>query len=180
VNKLTYDELVATRLTTAEAASVPRHPVVVILDDIRSLYNVGSIFRTADAFHVACVATCGFTPAPPRPEISKTALGADAVVPTLAFSSTVEAIEHYRSAGFTIMAAEIGHRSRTTQELESGDYPLAVVVGNELTGVSQQALSLCDGMIEIPMFGTKHSLNVAVATGIILAGTVQRYRMFSS
>jgi tRNA G18 (ribose-2'-O)-methylase SpoU len=176
VNKLTYEELLAQRLTPAEAATVPRHPVVVILDDIRSLYNVGSIFRTADAFHIGCVATCGFTPAPPRPEISKTALGADTVVPTQSFATASEAIAVYRAQGYTIMAAEIGHGSRTASELTVSDFPIAVVLGNELTGISNDVLSQCDGMLEIPMFGTKHSLNVAVATGIILSDVVLRYR----
>ena len=176
VNKLTYEELLAKRLTPVEAASVPRHPVVVLLEDIRSLYNVGSIFRTADAFHVACVATSGFTPAPPRPEISKTALGADAVVPTRAFATASEAIATYRSEGYTIMAAEIGNGSRTAHELDATHFPLVVVFGNELTGISHDVLSECDGMLEIPMFGTKHSLNVAVAAGIILSDVVHRYR----
>lgn len=176
MNKLTHEELLAQRLTPAEAATVPRHPVVVILDDIRSLYNVGSIFRTADAFHIACVVTCGFTPAPPRPEISKTALGADSVVPTVAVATASEAIAMYRAQGYTIMAAEIGHGSRTAAELTISDFPLAVVLGNELTGISDDVLSQCDGMLEVPMFGTKHSLNVAVATGIILSDVVVRYR----
>lgn len=176
VNKLTYEELLAQRLTPADASRVPRHPVVVLLDDVRSLYNVGSIFRTSDAFHIEAVATCGFTPAPPRPEISKTALGADAVVPYRAFPHTTEAISAYRCSGYTIMAAEIGHGSRRPDQLELSQFPVVVVMGNELTGVSQQVLSMCDGMLEIPMFGTKHSLNVAVATGIILSDIVHRYR----
>lgn len=176
MNKLTYDELLAQRLTPDEAASVPRHPVVVMLDDIRSLYNVGSIFRSSDAFHVECVVTCGFTPAPPRPEISKTALGADAVVPTQAYPRASDAIAAYRERGYTIMAAEIGHGSRTADQLDASHFPLVIVFGNELTGVSAEILSQCDGMLEIPMFGTKHSLNVAVATGIILSDVVHRYR----
>ncbi len=176
VNKLTYDELLSRRLTPAEALTVPRHPVVVLLDDVRSLYNVGSVFRTADAFHIEAVVTCGFTPSPPRPEISKTALGADVVVPYRSFPHVSDAINAYRSSGFTIMAAEIGHGSRRPDKLELSQFPVVVVMGNELTGVSQQVLAMCDGMLEIPMFGTKHSLNVAVATGIILSDIVHRYR----
>lgn len=180
VNKLTYEELLAQRLTPADASRVPRHPVVVLLDDVRSLYNVGSIFRTSDAFHIECVVTCGFTPAPPRPEISKTALGADAVVPTQAFTTASEAIGSYRAAGYTIMAAEIGHGSRQPDQLDVSDFPMVIVFGNELTGISPNVLSQCDGMLEIPMFGTKHSLNVAVATGIILSDVVLRYRSLKS
>jgi tRNA G18 (ribose-2'-O)-methylase SpoU len=176
VNKLTYEELLALRLTPADASRVPRHPVVVLLDDVRSLYNVGSIFRSSDAFHVECVVTCGFTPAPPRQEISKTALGADAVVPTRSFATAIEAITFYRAAGYTIMAAEIGHQSIHANQLEASDFPVLIVFGNELTGISPNVLSHCDRMLEIPMFGTKHSLNVAVAAGVILSDIVLRFR----
>ncbi|MCX6140744.1 MAG: TrmH family RNA methyltransferase [Candidatus Kapabacteria bacterium] len=175
MEKLSHDELVNRRLTPAEASTATRHPVVAVLNDIRSLYNVGSIFRTADAFGLERIILCGYTPAPPRVEISKTALGADTVVPFSVYSSPIDAVRDLKAAGYHVFAAEIAHGSLNPEALGPEHYPLALVFGNELTGVSNELLGWCEGAVEIPMFGTKHSLNVAVAAGVLLPTAVFRY-----
>lgn len=176
MQKLTYEQLTEVRLTPEEASAAARHPIVAVLLDVRSLYNVGSIFRTADAFGIERLILCGYTPAPPRPEISKTALGADAVVPFAVFKSALEAIDHLKSAGYRVFAAEIAHGSIRPEDLGPEHFPMALVFGNELTGVPDEVLAHCHGAIEIPMYGTKHSLNVAVAAGVLLSSAVNRYR----
>ncbi len=176
MQKLSYDQLVATRLTSEQATTARKHPVVAVLHDIRSLYNVGSIFRTADAFGIERLILCGFTPSPPRTEISKTALGADLVVSHLVCDSVYDAVKDLRNAGYHVFAAEVAHGSMLPQNLGPQHFPLAVVFGNELTGVPDDLLALCEGALEIPMFGTKHSLNVAVAAGVLLSTAVNRYR----
>jgi len=176
VQKLSHQELLSARLTADEASHAPRHPIVAVLHDIRSLYNVGSMFRTADAFAIERLYLCGYTPAPPRPEIAKTALGADSVVPFTVCRSAIEAISNLKQQGFHVFAAEIAHSSRDPRTLTATDFPLAIVFGNELTGVSDELLAVCDDSLEIPMYGTKHSLNVAVAAGIVLSTAVNRYR----
>lgn len=176
MRKLTHDELVAVRASAEEAATIPRHPIALVVHDIRSLYNVGSLFRTSDAFAVAKVVLCGFTPAPPRPEIAKTALGADSVVPHVWFASITEALDHLRSEGYHLWAAEITTNSTSADQLALENFPLALILGNELTGVPNEVLEQCEGSLEIPMYGTKHSLNVAVAAGILLSSIVDRYR----
>lgn len=176
MRKLTYEELVRQRLTPHEAAQARRHPVRVILHDIRSLYNVGSIFRTCDAFGVDHVYLTGFTPAPPRPEISKTALGAEQVVPHSYHPSTMDLLRQLRDMGLTIAAAEIAEGSRRAEALTASEFPLVLVLGNELTGIPDDVLDLCDIALEIPMYGTKHSLNVSVAAGVLLSSITARYR----
>ncbi|MEY3385579.1 MAG: hypothetical protein RIR53_390 [Bacteroidota bacterium] len=147
-----------------------------MLHDVRSLYNVGSIFRTCDAFRVDHVYLTGFTPAPPRPEISKTALGAELVVPHSYHRSATELIDVLRRQGHRIAAAEIAEGSRRASQLTIADYPLVLIMGNELTGVPDDILAACDMVIEIPMYGTKHSLNVSVAAGVLLSSLTTRYR----
>lgn len=176
MRKLTYEELVQQRLSPHQAAQALRHPIRVILHDIRSLYNVGSIFRTCDAFGVEHVYLTGFTPAPPRPEISKTALGAEQVVPHSYHPSTTDLVGELRDRGLTIAAAEIAEGSRGAESLTTSEFPLVLVLGNELTGVPEDVLQLCDLALEIPMYGTKHSLNVSVAAGVLLSSITARYR----
>ena len=147
-----------------------------MLHDVRSLYNVGSIFRTCDAFRVDHVYLTGFTPAPPRPEISKTALGAELVVPHSYHRSALELIDVLRRQGHRIAAAEIAEGSRRASQLTIADFPLVLIMGNELTGVPDDILAACDMAIEIPMYGTKHSLNVSVAAGVLLSSLTTRYR----
>jgi tRNA G18 (ribose-2'-O)-methylase SpoU len=172
--KLTYAEIQKNRLTEeAAATSANRLPVIAILEDIRSLYNVGSIFRTADGAHLEAIYTVGYTPHPPRKEIDKTALGATRTVPHKHFETVEDAVGAARLAGSPATATtrkvaslEITSNSRSIFELKKEDFPLAIIIGNEITGVSDAAIALSDFTLEIPMLGAKHSLNVAVAFGI--------------
>ncbi len=175
--KLTYAEIQKQRLTESEAAaSTSRLPVIAILEDIRSLYNVGSIFRTSDGARLEAIYTVGYTPHPPRKEIDKTALGATRTVPHWHFETidaAVEAAKNHppapalkRRGSIKVAALEITSNSRSVFDLAQDDFPLALIIGNEITGVSARALTLCDFTLEIPMLGAKHSLNVAVAFGI--------------
>jgi len=181
--KLTFEEIQQHRLSEDDAsASESRLPVIAILEGIRSLYNVGSIFRTSDGAHISAVWTVGYTPHPPRKEIEKTALGATRTVPHRHFDTiqeaidAVRAIDHppapsysaplHRRGSFNIASLEITSNSRSVFEFSPDDFPLALIIGNEITGVSAEAISLSDFSIEIPMLGVKHSLNVAVAYGI--------------
>jgi 23S rRNA (guanosine2251-2'-O)-methyltransferase len=167
MRRLTNEEITKKRLTESEAAANEgRFPLIVILENIRSLYNVGSMFRTSDAVRATALYTVGYTPHPPRVEIDKTALGATKTVPHRHFPTSIEAIEAARELGFTVAALEITDKSRSVFELQKSDFPLAIVLGGEVAGVSDEALSLCDFSLEIPMIGAKHSLNVAVAYGI--------------
>ena len=176
MRKLTYEELVAIRADPQQVSAIARHPIALVVHDVRSLYNVGSLFRTSDAFALSEVVLCGYTPAPPRPEISKTALGADSTVPHVWFATIDQAIDHLRSKGYHLWAAEITTNSSKVTDLQAGQFPLALILGNELTGVPDEVLAKCEGSLEIPMYGTKHSLNVAVAAGILLSSIVERYR----
>lgn len=182
--KLTYDQIRSKRLTESEAAkSERRFPAIAILENIRSLYNVGSIFRTSDGAHLEAIYTVGYTPHPPRPEIDKTALGATKTVPSQHFETVEEAIAAARAVGYSVASLEIAQDSRSVFELTESDFPLAIVIGNEITGVSEEALRASDYTLEIPMIGAKHSLNVAVAFGItvfecvrVFRGSLERFR----
>jgi 23S rRNA (guanosine2251-2'-O)-methyltransferase len=167
MKRLTNEEITRKRLSEAEAAAQEgRFPLVVILENIRSLYNVGSMFRTSDAVRATALYTVGYTPHPPRIEIDKTALGATKTVPHRHFATSTEAIGAARELGCKIAALEITDQSRSIFELQSSDFPLAIVLGGEVAGVSDEALALSHFSLEIPMIGAKHSLNVAVAYGI--------------
>ena len=146
-----------------------QHPIIVILDDVRSMHNVGSAFRTCDAFAVAALYLCGYTPTPPHRDIHKTALGATETVAWIHYSSVIDAINHAKEKGYKIYAVEQTHNSISLNSftVPSKD-PVALVFGNEVTGVSDAALHLADGCIEIPQWGTKHSLNISVSVGIVL------------
>lgn len=180
MKKLTYEELLEERKTIEEANSSTRFPINVIVDNVRSIYNVGSIFRTCDSSLVNQISLCGFTPHPPREEISKTALDAEKTVPWKYFENTTDAIIEARNNGFTVLALELTDAKRSYTTLQKSEFPLAIVVGNELSGISDEALKLCDGAIEIPMYGVKHSLNVSVSTGIILFEALRKYLIFFS
>lgn len=168
MKKLLHADLAQRRLTEAEALSVPRAPIVVVLQNIRSSYNVGSIFRTADAMRVGQLVLTGYTPAPPNEAIAKTALGADRTVPWEQHASTVDAVLSLKQRGYTVLAVELTDDSRDISTLGAADLPVALVLGNEIGGVTDDVLTVCDGAVEIPMYGVKHSLNVAVAAGIAL------------
>ena len=182
-NKLSYAEIQKQRLTEEQAASdKDRLPVIAILENIRSLYNVGSIFRTVDGSRLEAIYTVGYTANPmgtdhPRyKEIEKTSLGATRTVTTKHFETIKDAIAYSREQGKRIAALEIASNSRSVFELTKGDFPLALIIGNEITGVSEEAIQLSDFIIEIPMFGAKHSLNVAVAFGVAAFECVRAFR----
>ncbi|MBI2794622.1 MAG: RNA methyltransferase [Ignavibacteria bacterium] len=168
MRKLTFEELTSRRMTLDSIRAAERFPFAIILQDVRSLYNVGSIFRTADAFRANMLILTGFTPSPPRKEISKTALDAEASVPWKYYRSTLEAIGEMRQNGWKIYAVEVAHESRGIPSLSQQDFPAVFVLGNELSGVTDDIMAECDGAFEISMHGVKHSLNVAVAAGIIM------------
>ena len=144
-------------------------PVIVVLDNIRSMHNVGSVFRTADAFLIQGIYLCGYTPQPPHRDIHKTALGATETVEWRHFSATADAIRALKLDGYTVLAVEQTEGSMRLNALAPAfPGPLAVVFGNEVSGVDSAALALCDGSVEIPQWGMKHSLNVSIAAGIVL------------
>ena len=151
-----------------------RAPVYALLDNVRSVWNVGSIFRTADAVRLDGLYLCGMTATPPRPDIEKTALGATLTVPWDYWPDPAEAVRHLREAGVRIVALE--QTGRSLPYTEAGyEGPLCFVVGHEVDGVSEGVLALADECVEIPMDGAKHSLNVAVSFGV-LAYEIRRHR----
>ena len=148
-------------------------PVVVVLDNVRSAYNVGSVFRTADGFPIDGIYLCGITGHPPHKEIAKTALGSTETVSWKYFKSTLDAIAELKDLGYKIYAIEQAEKSTMLDELLSPDSKrltpkLALVFGHEVDGVQQAVIDVCDGCIEIPQGGTKHSLNIAVSAGVVL------------
>ena len=144
-------------------------PLVVVLDNVRSLHNVGSVFRTGDAFRVERIVLCGITATPPSAEIHKTALGAEDVVEWQYFENTMDAVEALRGEGYRIYSIELCEGSIALQNFEtSPGERYAVVLGNEVKGVQQAVVDASDGAIEIPQFGTKHSLNVSVTAGMVI------------
>jgi tRNA G18 (ribose-2'-O)-methylase SpoU len=157
------------RKTVAEFRHSDKRQLVVVLDQLRSMHNVGSVFRTADAFLIESVYLCGYTPRPPHRDIHKTALGATETVSWRGFTTTLEAIEELKAAGYAIWAVEQVKGSVPLHEFDfSGEEKLAVIFGNEVEGVSADILDQCQGCVEIPQQGMKHSLNISVAAGIVL------------
>ena len=144
-------------------------PVAIVLDNVRSMYNVGSVFRTADAFRLKQICLCGITSTPPHPEIHKTALGAEDTVEWTYYQDTVDAVIELRNQGYLIIAIEQVKNSITLEDFYIDmNNKYALVLGNEVKGVQQQVVDLCDDCIEIPQYGTKHSLNVSVTAGIVM------------
>lgn len=157
------------RKSAQDVKQAERYPILVILDDVRSMQNVGSVFRTGDAFNIAGIYLCGYTPQPPHRDIHKTALGATETVPWKHFSRIQEALDAAEEAGYTIYAVEQTHNSTPLHELvEKNTTPVALVFGNEVNGVGEEALGRSKGSIEIPQWGSKHSLNISVCAGIVL------------
>ncbi|MBL7923493.1 MAG: RNA methyltransferase [Bacteroidia bacterium] len=146
---------------------VKKLPVVLVLDNVRSALNIGSIFRTADAFRVEKILLCGITAQPPHKEIAKTALGATESVRWEYFADTLEALLALRQDGYRLYALEQVRHSISLEDFEPGGEKTAVVLGHEMDGVSQAAIDQCDACLEIRQEGTKHSLNVAVCAGIV-------------
>lgn len=157
------------RLSVEQFKASNKLPLVVILDNVRSLYNVGSVFRSCDAFRVEAVYLCGITATPPHPEIHKTALGGEDSVAWRYFQSTVEAVAELKQKGYFVYSIEQVEGSTKLQHLAPTTHqPYAVVFGNEVKGVQQTVVDACNGCLEIPQFGTKHSLNVSVTAGIVI------------
>ncbi len=168
MKKLTHDEISLKRTTIENISSARRMPVYVILNSIRSNYNVGSIFRTSDGAMIEKLYLCGYTPYPPKKEILKTALGATESVNWEYVKDPLTVIKELKSRGIKICALELTDKSKSYYDISKNDFPLALVVGNEISGVSQEILDQCDFSIEIPQYGIKQSLNVAVAYGIAI------------
>ncbi len=167
MRKITNQEL--GRPTVEEFASMVKMPVVVVLDNVRSLQNVGAFFRTGDAFAVERIALCGITATPPNRDIHKTALGAEMTVGWSYHRSTVECVEQLRGEGYEIWAVEQVEGSVSLEGFTPNEgRKYALVFGNEVDGVAQDVVDLCDGAIEIPQSGTKHSINVSVSGGVVL------------
>lgn len=190
------------RLTVEEFHHAEKTPLIVVLDDVRSLHNVGSVFRTADAFRLEAIYLCGITATPDTvtdadgtvikdcslkavQEIHKTALGAEESVDWRYFKSATDAVESLKNDGYTVMAVEQCHGSTMLQDFvpacpvskqKNGKRGYAVILGNEVKGVHQEVIDLCDGCLEIPQYGTKHSLNVSVTGGIIIWHFVQKLK----
>lgn len=166
------------RLTPEEFEKAAKMPLVVVLDNVRSGYNVGSIFRTCDAFPVQAIYLCGITCHPPHKEINKTALGSDETVAWKYFKTTQEAVASLKEQGYKVYAVEQTDKSAmlgtsppiplSTGRGGAEGERLAVIFGHEVDGVKQEVIDLCDGCIEIPQGGTKHSLNIAVSAGVVL------------
>lgn len=157
------------RMNVDDFHSASKFPLVVVLDHVRSLYNVGSMFRTADAFRLSGLCLCGITATPPHVEIHKTALGAEESVDWKYFERTEDAVKWLHEQGYRVLAVEQCEGSTMLQDFQTepnGKY--AIVMGNEVKGVQQQVVDMCDGCLEIPQFGTKHSMNVSVTAGMVI------------
>ena len=162
------------RLQPEAMQTADKHPVIVIMDDVRSMHNVGSAFRTCDAFAVEALYLCGYTPTPPHRDIHKTALGATESVSWKHFPQTTDAVQAAKEAGYKIYAVEQAHNSISLNTFQWNKEKIALVFGNEVTGVSDEVLKMADGCIEIPQWGSKHSLNISVSMGVVLWELVRK------
>lgn len=165
MRKLSMDEL--QRKTITDFKNADKQKIIVVLDNIRSMHNVGSVFRTSDAFLIEAICLCGFTPQPPHRDINKTALGATETVDWIYYDTTVAAVNDLKERGYKIYAIEQVENSISLEKFTCKE-PTAVIMGNEVDGVDNEVLKLVDGSIEIPQLGMKHSLNISVAAGIVL------------
>ena len=166
------------RLTVEEFREAEKMPLAVVLDDVRSMHNVGSVFRTADTFRVQEVVLCGITGCPPHAELHKTALGAEDSVEWRHFETALEAVNELRREGYTVLSVEqVEHSVKLPSFSPERGKKYAVVFGNEVKGVHQEVVDASDGCLEIPQLGTKHSLNVSVTAGIVVY-TFARELMF--
>ena len=173
MRKLSMDEL--NRKTITEFIDAKKFPVTVILENIRSAYNVGSVFRTADSFLIESIIITGYTATPPHKEIKKTALGAEDSVQWKYVKETQEAIKLLREKNYLVFAVEQASESISLEKINfPPDQKIAFVFGNEVSGVDETTIALCNGCIEIPQFGVKHSLNISVAAGIVLWEVVRK------
>ena len=171
MRKLTMDEL--GRKSVEDFKMANKKPIVVVMDNIRSMHNVGSVFRTSDGFLIDGICLCGFTPLPPHRDIHKTALGSTETVDWVYYENTVNAVHDLKAKGFKVFAIEQTEGSISLEKFkqihpEAIAHPMAFIFGNEVDGVDQNVIALCDGVIEIPQWGMKHSLNISVAAAIVL------------
>lgn len=167
MRKLKNEEL--DRKTEAEFKAAQKSPIILILDNVRSLNNIGSVFRTADAFLIEKVFLCGITATPPHKDIHKTALGATENVAWEYANTTLEVVEKLQKENVKVWAVEQADKALPLAEfVPQQNTKYALVLGHEVQGVSQEVVSQCDGVLEIPQFGTKHSLNISVATGVVV------------
>ena len=171
MRKLTMDEL--GRKSIADFKMANKKPIVVVMDNIRSMHNVGSVFRTSDGFLIDGICLCGFTPQPPHRDIHKTALGATETVDWVYYENTVNAVKDLQQRGYQVYAIEQTEGSISLEQFKQlhpnvSNHPLAFVFGNEVDGVDQEVIGICEGVIEIPQWGMKHSLNISVAAAIVL------------
>lgn len=165
--KLKITEL--NRISVEAFKEADKLPLVVVLDNVRSLHNIGSVFRTSDAFRVECICLCGITAVPPHAEIHKTALGAEDTVDWKYYQNTVDAVDILKQNGYTVFSIEQAEGSTMLDKWEMDrNKKYAIVFGNEVKGVEQEVINHSDGCIEIPQYGTKHSLNVSVTAGIVI------------
>lgn len=165
--KLKITEL--NRISTEEFKEAEKLPLVVVLDNIRSLHNIGSVFRTSDAFRIECIYLCGITATPPHAEMHKTALGAEFTVDWKYVNNTVKVVDNLKNEGYTVYSVEQAEGSIMLNELTlDKNRKYAIVMGNEVKGVQQEVIDHSHGCIEIPQYGTKHSLNVSVTAGIVI------------
>ena len=175
MTKLKNSEL--DRLSVEEYQETAKSPVTVVLDNIRSCNNIGSVFRTSDALLIEKVILCGITATPPNKEIHKTALDAEKSVPWQYFEETEDAVKQLKESGYQTFAVEQVENAIMLPDFEpEKGAKLALVFGNEVKGVQQSVVDLCDGAIEIPQFGTKHSFNISVSAGIVLWDLVSKIR----
>lgn len=163
------------RKSVEEFKESVKNPVIAVLENVRSGYNVGSLFRTGDAFLLEAIYICGYSPYPPHKEIRKTALGAEDTVSWKHFKTATEAVQELKNGGYKVYAAEQAEGSIPLQKVNfKPEEKIAVIFGNEVTGVEQSTIALCDGCIEIPQMGMKHSLNIATAAGVVLWELVRK------
>jgi len=157
------------RLSIEEFKEADKLPLIVVLDDVRSMYNVGSVFRTCDAFRVEAVYLCGISCTPPATEIHKTALGAEDSVNWKYFKTALEAVDELKKEGYQVLSVEqVEHSTKPQTFIPQEGQRYAVILGNEVKGVHQEVVDASDGCLEIPQLGTKHSMNVSVTAGIII------------
>lgn len=167
MRKLKINEL--NRISTDEFKKVEKMPLIVVLDHVRSLHNVGSVFRSSDAFCVESIYLCGITATPPQADIHKTALGAEDSVDWKYYGDTRDAVKDLKDQGVEVWSVEQVEGSTMLQDFQpQARKKYAIILGNEVKGVQQEVVDMCDGCIEIPQFGTKHSLNVSVTAGILI------------
>ena len=166
MKKLKYKDL--QRINIDEFKNADKTPITIVLDNVRSALNVGSVFRTSDAFLIENIILCGITATPPDKEIRKAALGSTDSVKWEFFENTIDAIKKLKAKGYHIIGSEQADKSTMLNDISLPKKPIAIIMGNEVNGVAQEVIDVCNAVIEIPQFGTKHSLNISVTAGIVI------------